>query len=72
MCHSYAVAETMKMNLDNLIGKKVRIIQDDGFNKTGVLEGHDDDFVFLRFYNGELTTISKNAIREIKEGGEHV
>jgi len=62
----------MDVKLNDLIGKKVRIIQDDGFNKTGVLEGHDKNFIFLRFYNGELTTISKNAIREIKEGGNHV
>ena len=52
--------------LDSLINKNVRVTQKDGFIKSGIFEGWDEDFIFLKFNDGSKVAISRDSIIEIK------
>lgn len=50
---------------EGLLGKKVRIVQTDGYAKFGLLEREDDSFVILRFDDGRQDYINKTQIVSI-------
>jgi small nuclear ribonucleoprotein (snRNP)-like protein len=53
--------------LDSLLNKKVRIVQKDGFVKSGILSGYDKEFIFLIFSNKDKVAIRRDGIMEISE-----
>jgi hypothetical protein len=45
--------------------KKVKVVQKDGFVKSGVFSGYDEEFIFLIFSNGNKVAIRRDGIMEI-------
>ena len=50
---------------EELLGKKVRIVQTDGYAKYGIFEREDVSFVVLRFDDGRTDFINKAEIVSI-------
>jgi hypothetical protein len=48
--------------LENLKGKRVRIVQMDRFVKDGILKNYDDEFLYIVFSSGRITAIRRENI----------
>jgi ribosome maturation factor RimP len=55
---------------ESLIGKKIRVVQEDDYVKYGTLKSCDNDFIVLIFSDGRESLISIDFIKsaEIVEG----
>jgi hypothetical protein len=56
--------------LDSLLKKRVKVVQKDGFIKNGILDGYDEEFIFLIFSNGNKVAIRRDGVMEISKYGE--
>ena len=59
--------------LDGLVGKRIKVVQKDGFVKFGVFEDYDDKFLYLRFEDGEKVAIAWSyidCIGEVRKKGK--
>lgn len=58
---------------EKFVNQKVKIVQADGFIKSGLCTGYNEKFLFLEFDNFIHVAINFEEIREIKIiGGNHV
>jgi len=51
----------------NLLNKKIRIVQKDGFVKIGILINYDANFIILSFDNGDKNYINRDSILSFQE-----
>lgn len=59
----------------DFVGKKIRILQKDGFKKDGILKGILDNFLVIEFSDGRQNLINEDFVASIKvsevgKGGE--
>jgi len=50
---------------EELLNKKVRVVQSDGYVKFGIFEREDSDFIILRFDDGRQDYVNKTQIVSI-------
>jgi hypothetical protein len=55
---------------EELLGKKIRVVQPDGYIKYGTLEKVDGTFLYLRFDSGKLDVLNAMHITSCAEAGE--
>ena len=53
------------VNWEEFVGKKIKIVQKDGFIKHGILKDVSDNFLTLEFDNGDLNIIKKDFVLSI-------
>ncbi len=58
------------LEFDSLLNKKIVIRQNDGFKKYGILIGESEDFIQLKFEDGNIHFVQKSLIAEMKEDGK--
>ena len=51
----------------NLLNKKIRVVQKDGFVKIGILIDYDANFITLSFDNGDKNYINRDSILSFQE-----
>ena len=54
------------MNLDEMVGKFVLVVKNDGYKKYGILVEYSAAFITLKFDSGELVVIPMLAVSEVK------
>jgi hypothetical protein len=55
----------MENNLDNFIGKKVKIVLKDSYLKFGIFRGYNPNFIFLEYDSSQNSSIAIDQIKEI-------
>jgi hypothetical protein len=58
---------TVFVVFEELVGKKIRIIQKDGFQKIGHLEEVREDFLILLFEGEKLSYVRIDCIASVEE-----
>jgi hypothetical protein len=53
----------------DMIGKRVRVVQKDGFVKYGILAGYGPDFLKLQYKDNTLHVIATDKITSCDEQG---